>query len=96
MPTPMLPQTPDELAEVEAVPIAVGGASPWVQLYLTEHRFDVRVHSTFDVARLCGKWLHRKVRAKVYLARGVRGEIAGGYLEDLDLVEAPTGSSGES
>jgi len=89
MPIPALPQSPDDLVELEAVPIAVGGASPWVQLYLTGHHFDVRVHSTFDVARLCGKWLHRKVVAKLHLARGARGEIAGGYLVDLDLVEEP-------
>lgn len=94
-PTP-IPLTPDERVSVEAVPISCGGPSPWVRLALVGRGLEVSVACTFDVARLSGKWLQRRVIAHAYFARNARGEIVGGFLEDLDLVEGPTGSSSEA
>jgi hypothetical protein len=91
-PTP-IPLTPDERVSIEAVPVSCGGPSPWVRLALVGRGIEVSLACPFDVARLAGKWLLRRVIVHAYFARNVRGEIVGGYLEDLDLIDGAERSS---
>lgn len=87
MPQPnVFPSDPDEIGDFEAIPVAVGGPSPWVRLQIPGRDLMFQVGTTLDAARLAGKWLYRRIRARARLTRKGNGEIVGGFLEDLDLV----------